>query len=147
MEDARRLGTPRTAAEEADPEPSGSSPSSSTCHPTPRCTFSMISLSSFISPAGGRGWNSPRSNWFFQFAAAIEHEGQRGKHGRLDFIDGMGGGKSVALRSFYACDAEDDHDGELHLPAMAHLPTSMDCSTFTPLRISFSVWESPLSIP
>ena len=26
----------------------------------------------------------------------------------------MGGGKSVALRSFCACDAEDDHDGELH---------------------------------
>ena len=50
----------------------------------------------------------------FQFAAAIEHEGQRRKHGRLDFIDGMGGGKSVALRSFCACDAEDDHDGELH---------------------------------
>ena len=50
----------------------------------------------------------------FQFAAAIEHEGQRRKHGRFDFIDGMGGGKSVALRSFYACDAEDDHDGELH---------------------------------
>ena len=50
----------------------------------------------------------------FQFAAAIEHEGQRRKHGRLDFIDGMGGGKSVALGAFYACDAEDDHDGELH---------------------------------
>ncbi len=84
----------------------------------------------------------------FQFAAAIEHERQRRKHGRLDFIDGMGGGKSVGGSDPSTPAMPRMTMMESCIPAaMARLPTSMDCSPLTPLRISFSVWESPLSIP